>query len=88
VAETPFFDPAYLVKLANTAMPFGKYAGRLLIDLPEPYVIWLARSGYPKGELAGQLASVRSIKENGLEGLLRPLVGRRAPGGSTRREGS
>ncbi len=74
--ETPSFDPAYLLRLANAKMPFGKYAGRLLIDLPEAYIIWLERSGYPAGELGELLASVKSVKENGLEGLLRPLVGR------------
>jgi uncharacterized protein len=79
MAETPFFDPAYLVTLANATMPFGKYAGRLLIDLPEPYVIWFSRSGFPAGELGELLASIQSIKENGLEGLLRPLVRNRRP---------
>jgi len=79
--ETPPFDPAYLVKLANATMPFGKYSGRLLLDIPEPYLIWMGRSGFPKGELGELLASIMSIKENGLEGLLRPLVKRPAPGG-------
>ncbi len=74
MAETPHFDPAYLVKLANATMPFGKYAGRLLIDLPEAYVVWFARAGFPAGEIGELLASVMAIKENGLEGLLRPLV--------------
>lgn len=59
-------------------MPFGKYAGRLLIDLPEAYVVWFAHKGWPEGELGELLASLYSIKENGLEGLLRPLV--RGPG--------
>ena len=72
--ETPSFDPEYLVLLANARMPFGKYAGRLLIDLPEAYLIWFARSGYPEGKLGELLASLNAIKENGLEGLLRPLV--------------
>lgn len=64
-----------LVKLANSRMPFGKYAGSLLIDLPEAYVVWFARKGYPGGEIGELLASLYAIKENGLEGLLRPLVG-------------
>lgn len=64
----------YLIKLANTRMPFGKYAGRLLIDLPEPYVVWFANQGYPKGEIGELLASLYEIKANGLEKLLRPLV--------------
>jgi len=68
-------DTALLLRLANTRMPFGKYAGRLLIDLPEAYVVWLSHKGYRKGELGRQLAALYTIKENGLESLLRPLVG-------------
>lgn len=67
-------DAEYLLKLANTRMPFGKYAGRLLIDLPEPYVVWFSRKGWPAGELGELLASLYAIKENGLEEMLRPLV--------------
>jgi uncharacterized protein len=66
-------DQAYLVKVARTRMPFGKYKGLLLIDLPEPYVIWFEHEGFPKGELGRMLALVREIKLNGLEHLLRPL---------------
>lgn len=69
------FEPALLISLANTRMPFGKYAGRLLIDLPEAYVVWFSHKGYPKGELGRLLASLYVIKENGLESLVRPLVG-------------
>jgi len=79
--ETPLdFDPEFLVRLANARMPFGKYAGRLLLDLPEAYVVWFSHQGYPKGELGEQLAALYAIKENGLEPLLRPLVvhGRRS----------
>jgi hypothetical protein len=64
----------FLLRLANARMPFGKYAGSLLIDLPEAYVLWFERHGYPQGELGEQLASLRTIKENGLESLVRPLV--------------
>ncbi len=73
--ETPYdFDPDFLVRLANARMPFGKYSGRLLIDLPEAYVVWFSHKGYPKGELGEQLAALYAVKENGLEPLLRPLV--------------
>jgi len=74
VTDPPFFDPAFLERLANARMPFGKYSGTLLIDLPEAYVVWFSRKGYPQGELGEQLASLYAIKENGLEALLRPLV--------------
>jgi len=66
-------DPAELLRLANYVMPFGKYAGRLLIDLPEPYVIWFANKGFPKGELGKMLGIVHEIKVNGLEYLFDPL---------------
>jgi Uncharacterized protein conserved in bacteria len=76
MTEVPFDDAAFLERLANARMPFGKYSGRLLIDLPEAYVVWFSRQGYPKGELGEQLASLYAIKENGLEPILRPLVHR------------
>ncbi len=68
------FDTAILLELANARMPFGKYAGRLLIDLPEGYVVWFSQKGFPKGEIGRQLASLFVIKENGMEPLLRPLI--------------
>jgi len=67
-------EAAFLLKLANTRMPFGKYSGRLLIDLPEAYVVWFARKGWPEGEIGKMLESLYVIKENGLEAMLRPLV--------------
>jgi uncharacterized protein (DUF3820 family) len=63
-----------LIELANTKMPFGKYAGRHLVDLPETYVLWFKGKGYPKGKLGDQLRAIEEIKTNGLEGLLRPLI--------------
>jgi len=74
MSDFPFGDTEFLLRLANARMPFGKYAGRLLIDLPEAYVVWFARKGYPEGEIGELLANLYAIKENGLEGLLRPLV--------------
>lgn len=74
--EDHFADTSRLEALANARMPFGKYTGRLLIDLPEANVVWFARKGWPAGELGEHLASLYAIKENGLEGLLRPLVRR------------
>ncbi len=66
-------DPKVMLKLARYKMPFGKYQGCLLIDLPEPYVIWFANKGFPKDELGKLLAIVLEIKVNGLEYLFRPL---------------
>lgn len=63
-----------LIELANTRMPFGKYKGRLLIELPEPYLVWLSRQGFPRGRLGMLLESALSVRTNGLEALVRPLV--------------
>jgi len=54
-------------------MPFGKYKGSLLIDLPEPYVVWFANKGFPNGELGIMMAITYEIKVNGLEYLFKPL---------------
>lgn len=66
-------DPQYLIKLVETKMPFGKYKGRSLIDLPETYLIWFMGKGLPEGDLGEMLQSVYEIKVNGLEYLFRPL---------------
>lgn len=66
-------DPELLLKLARYRMPFGKYEDTLLVDLPEPYVIWFANKGFPKGELGKLLGIVHEIKVNGLEYLFKPL---------------
>lgn len=67
-----------LLELAAMRMPFGKYRGRLLIDLPEPYVVWFAGQGFPRGKLGEMLAIVYEIKVNGLEYLFEPLRQRTA----------
>ncbi len=66
-------DPEVMMKLARYKMPFGKYRDCLLIDLPEPYVVWFAGKGFPKGELGKMLAIVLEIKVNSLEYLFQPL---------------
>lgn len=66
-------DPEYLLELAEVRMPFGKYKGQLLIDLPEPYVVWFKHKGFPHGKLGKQLETVYVIKANGLEYLFDPL---------------
>jgi len=54
-------------------MPFGKYKDRYLSDLPETYLVWFSREGFPVGKLGRMLASMLEIKVNGLEKLLVPL---------------
>ena len=76
MSDAPFGDPSVLLRLANVRMPFGKYAGTLLVNLPEAYVLWFARKGWPDGEIGELLAALYAIKENGLEYLLRPLIER------------
>ena len=65
-----------LLELANAKMPFGKYAGMYLVNLPENYVLWFKGKGYPSGKLGDQLRAIEEIKTNGLEFLLQPLIGR------------
>ena len=62
-----------LVKIANMKMPYGKYKGVALVDLPEPYVVWFHNEGFPDGELGKLLAQLYEIKVNGLEFLFKPL---------------
>jgi len=73
---TPVYpDYHYLLKLAQAKMPYGKYAGRHLVDLPESYVVWFSRTGFPHGELGDMLRTVYEIKTNGLEYLFDTLKG-------------
>lgn len=63
----------YLEKLANTKMPYGKFKGKHLIDLPEHYIVWYNNKGFPKGKLGDQLRLVYELQLNGLEDLVRRL---------------
>ena len=62
-----------LIALAHAKMPFGKYEGRYLIDLPEYYVVWYSNKGFPKGVLGNQLQLIYELKLNGLEELIRNI---------------
>jgi len=62
-----------LHKLKSMTMPFGKYKGYALIDLPEPYVVWFHTNGFPEGELGKLLGLLYEIKLNGLEHLVTSL---------------
>jgi uncharacterized protein len=66
-------DPNALLALAGARMPFGKHKGMRLVDLPEPYVVWFSRQGFPEGVLGDQLRAVYEIKLNGLEYLFKRL---------------
>jgi uncharacterized protein (DUF3820 family) len=67
-------DPKILEEIVQVKMPFGKYKGRILADLPVSYLEWFLRNGgFPAGKLGMQLHTVYEIKLNGLEDLLRPL---------------
>jgi uncharacterized protein len=61
----------HFLKLARATMPFGRYAGSRLVDLPESYVVWFAQKGYPPGQLGDMLREVYEIKLNGLEYLFK-----------------
>jgi len=74
--EVPLPDGELLKSLLSTKMPFGKYEGQLLCNLPVSYLEWFARKGFPKGKLGNQLQSIYEIKLNGLEYLLAPLKGK------------
>ena len=66
-------DPEKLKLLVTREMPYGKYKGRLIADLPWQYLNWFAREGFPKGELGSLLSLMQEIDHNGLSGLLDPL---------------
>nr|WP_083993805.1 DUF3820 family protein [Gelidibacter algens] len=66
-------DKNFLIKLAHMKMPFGKYEGRFLIDLPEYYVVWYHNKGFPKGQLGLMLETVYELKLNGLEDIIRNI---------------
>lgn len=68
--------PGDLELLVTRTMPFGKYKGRLIADLPGNYLNWFAREGFPSGELGRLLALMQELDHNGLSGLLAPLRGK------------
>jgi uncharacterized protein (DUF3820 family) len=66
-------NPEHLQLLLTREMPFGKYKGRLIADLPGDYLNWFAREGFPTGEIGRLLALMHEIDHNGLSALLDPL---------------
>jgi hypothetical protein len=66
-------NPEILTQLVSMKMPFGKYQGKLICNLPESYLVWFNQKGFPPGKLGILLATMYEIKLNGLEYLLQPL---------------
>ena len=66
-------NPQDLQRLVTMVMPYGKYKGRILADLPGNYLNWFARKGFPPGELGRLLALMQELDHNGLSSLLDPL---------------
>lgn len=66
-------DRQILIDLVTKTMPFGKYKGRLLCDIPEHYLVWMHRQGFPEGKLGMCLSTMYEIRINGLEGILTEL---------------
>lgn len=66
-------NPEILLQIVRMSMPFGKYKGRLICDLPVSYLEWFQRKGFPKGKLGMLLQTMYEIKINGLDELLDPI---------------
>lgn len=65
--------PEDLQRLVTVTMPYGKYEGRLIADLPGHYLAWFARKGFPPGDIGRLLALAHELDHNGLKPLLEPL---------------
>jgi uncharacterized protein (DUF3820 family) len=66
-------DPGILNDLVTVTMPYGRYKGRLICDIPEYYLVWYQNKGFPAGKIGTLLSLMYEIKLNGLEYLLKPL---------------
>lgn len=71
--EEPLFNSGILEQLVTTPMPYGKYKGSLICNLPEFYLVWMSQKGFPQGKLGQMLGTMYEIRLNGLEYLLEPL---------------
>jgi uncharacterized protein len=68
------FDKRYLLRLAQVKMPFGKYAGRIIIDLPEEYLLWFERKAeFPEGEIGELMQIALALKIEGVDGVVKQL---------------
>lgn len=68
------FNSAALIELAHYRMPFGKYKGSYLVDVPEYYYSWFRQRGFPEGKLGNMMQQMHEIKINGLEDLIRKII--------------
>ena len=66
-------DPRRLLEMAHYRMPYGKYKGRYLVDLPLAYLVWFRQKGFPSGRLAEHLQTMLDLKSDGLEPIIRKL---------------
>jgi uncharacterized protein (DUF3820 family) len=66
-------DREFLIEVSKMRMPYGKYKGTFLIDLPEHYVVWYHNKGFPKGKMGQMLGLVYELKLNGLEDMIREI---------------
>lgn len=71
--EKNMMDPTVLQELITTEMPYGKYKGVILCNIPEHYIVWYHENGFPQGRLGMLLSTLYEIKLYGLEYLLNPL---------------
>jgi uncharacterized protein len=71
--ENAIPDSKQLLELLEFKMPFGKYKGRALIDLPEHYLVWFSQKGFPEGKLGNLMMLAYEIKLNGLEGMVKKI---------------
>jgi uncharacterized protein len=72
--DEQLINPEVLTELVTVKMPFGKYQGKVIAELPEHYLLWFQRKGFPQGKLGMLMATIYEIKLNGLEYLLKPLL--------------
>jgi len=71
--SAPLYNSSVLKELVIKKMPFGKYKGITISDLPEHYLVWFHQKGFPEGKLGMLMATIYEIKLNGLEYLLDPI---------------
>ena len=67
------YDSSFLIHLVQARMPFGKYEGRYVTDLPVQYLEWFSREGFPNGQLGQYLSTMYEIKINGIDEVLEPI---------------